>query len=382
MSLDFLDTTLDTFKSRSRYVIDGIVIYHNKKYPVNTNKNPKHAFAYKKNYSVSTEVVDVVWDTTRYGVYKPRVQIKEVVINGSHINFASGFNAKYISDNKIGPGTKVSVTLSGEVIPFITNVIKSTTAKMPEEEYEWNKTEVDIVVKKQTDGMVAKLLENFVKTLKMKSVSLKTVEKITAAGYTTIPELLALTAEDFEDIGFGPKQSVNIYNAIHKIVDGEIEVEKLMAASNIFGFGYAVRKFTMITKARPDVFSMADDEDLREEILEVEGIGEETVDQFVKNLPRFMTFLEENPIFNVEFPRVPSESDSEDEGDGEFKDQKVVFSGFRDEDLKNRIESGGGEVVNTVSGKTTMLIVKENNGSSKIKKAEKLGVTIKLLSEM
>ena len=60
-----------------------------------------------------------------------------------------------------------------------------------------------------------------------------------------------------------------------------------------------------------------------------------------------------------------------------YKDDIIVFSGFRDDDLKNDIEQGGGEVVNSVSKKCTMLIVKDlSGGTSKVEKAKKFGVKI------
>ena len=102
-------------------------------------------------------------------------------------------------------------------------------------------------------------------------------------------------------------------------------------------------------------------------------MGPETGVQFVDNLPRFITFLRDNPIFKVVFPKKVRGSN--------YKNQKVVFSGFRDDVMKKKIIDGGGEVVNTVSGKTTLLIVKEKNSSSKIVKAEKLGVKVILKSE-
>ena len=36
---------------------------------------------------------------SKYGLLKPRVQIEEVNIGGAKINYATGFNAKFIEDN-------------------------------------------------------------------------------------------------------------------------------------------------------------------------------------------------------------------------------------------------------------------------------------------
>ena len=59
-----------------------------------------------------------------------------------------------------------------------------------------------------------------------------------------------------------------------------------------------------------------------------------------------------------------------------FQDQVIVFSGFRDGILKENIEKEGGKVSESVSKKTTLLIVKEDSSSSKIKKAKDLDILI------
>ena len=53
------------------------------------------------------------------------------------------------------------------------------------------------------------------------------------------------------------------------------------------------------------------------------------------------------------------------------------FSGFRDKNLESKIVQEGGEIVDTISKKCTILIVKElNSSSSKIVKAQKMGIKI------
>ena len=44
------------------------------------------------------KVLDVLWTASKDGFLKPRVQIEEVNIGGAKINYATGFNAKFIED--------------------------------------------------------------------------------------------------------------------------------------------------------------------------------------------------------------------------------------------------------------------------------------------
>ena len=48
------------------------------------------------------KVLDVLWSPSKDGYLKPRVQVEPVVLGGAKIEYATGFNAKFIEDNKIG----------------------------------------------------------------------------------------------------------------------------------------------------------------------------------------------------------------------------------------------------------------------------------------
>ena len=82
----------------------------------------------------------------------------------------SGFNAKFIVDKKIvGVGSIISLVRSGDVIPhYPRTVIKpSSEPMMPEVEYKWNDTEVDIIIadKKQNYTVNKKDYDTFFKTI-------------------------------------------------------------------------------------------------------------------------------------------------------------------------------------------------------------------------
>ena len=83
-------------------------------------------------------------------------------IGGTTIKYATAFNAKYVKDNNIGPGTVVAIVRSGDVIPYIVNIVKSTEAAMPKGiDYEWNDTNVDIIVEGDTQEQKIKQITHF-----------------------------------------------------------------------------------------------------------------------------------------------------------------------------------------------------------------------------
>lgn len=92
----------------------------------------KDEVAYKAQTETAVvEVKDVVWNHTRTGRYVPTVIYDEVNISGAKCSRATGHNAKYIKENNIGIGTKIEIVRSGEVIPWISDIIESTECNLP-----------------------------------------------------------------------------------------------------------------------------------------------------------------------------------------------------------------------------------------------------------
>ena len=89
---------------------------------------------------VDVIVSDIEWNISKDKYIKPIVKFNEIELNGVKIKQATGFNADYIVKNIIGVGSKITIIRSGDVIPYIKNVITpSTNGKplMPLLPYEW-----------------------------------------------------------------------------------------------------------------------------------------------------------------------------------------------------------------------------------------------------
>jgi len=91
-----------------------------------------------------TEVVDVEWSLTKTKYLVPRIKVQQVHLSGANIQYATGFNAKFILDNQIGAGAIVRIMRSGEVIPYIQDIVKPADVVLPAtcpccgEELVWN----------------------------------------------------------------------------------------------------------------------------------------------------------------------------------------------------------------------------------------------------
>ena len=153
---NILSKLLEKRKKKSLYDIDGLIITNNQKNERNTSGNPKYAFAFKDTSLLESKIVDVIkveWNISKDDLLKPRIKIKPVNLAGVEINYVTGFNGKYINDNNIGKGSKLEIIRSGDVIPHIKKVIKSTEADMPNVKYKWTETKVDIIVDEDSDDI-------------------------------------------------------------------------------------------------------------------------------------------------------------------------------------------------------------------------------------
>lgn len=130
---DNLSKTLKQFREESEYEIDGVVIevdsveLRKKINPTKDTLNPEYARKFKvaadDNSAIAT-VKRVEWNISKHGYLKPRVVIEPINLVGVTIQHATGFNAKFIAENGIGPGAKITITRSGDVIPLILNVVE------------------------------------------------------------------------------------------------------------------------------------------------------------------------------------------------------------------------------------------------------------------
>lgn len=78
-----------------------------------------------------TEIIDIEWNMGKTKVAVPRIILKPIELSGTTVQACSGYNAQYIKENNLGTGSIVEVRKSGEIIPQIIKIHKSTEAKIP-----------------------------------------------------------------------------------------------------------------------------------------------------------------------------------------------------------------------------------------------------------
>jgi DNA ligase (NAD+) len=381
ISNNYLLNTLSLFKKNSKYEIDGIIITHNNIYK-REKSNPKHSIAFKSNDEGKVTVVkNVKWEVSKYNILIPRIHFNKIIIKSS-IEYCSGFSAKYIFNNCIGPGTKIRVILSGDVIPFICDIIEPTYPQMPSINYKWNERHIHIYSLEDTknnDSLNKKKIHHFIKTINIENVSVGLINKLYDNGYNSLKKILTINITQLLNCN-GIKETLanKIYNSIHNIIEKPLYLGLLMAGSLKFNSGIGIKKIDKILEKYPDILTKHYTVD---NLNMIEGLQTKTTQQFLENLEHFKIFLEEIDFINY----YSKNSNSSKHINPFIKDKKFVLTGFRDSKIMGYIGYNNGIIQNNVNSKTDYLIIKNKETlstlSTKIENAKKLKIKIITIDE-
>ena len=358
-----------------KYEIDGIIVADDHVYP-RTSGNPEHTFAFKmvlSDQKAEAKVVDVLWEPSKDGLLKPRVRIEPIHLGGVTITYATGYNAKFIEDNKIGVGAIIELIRSGDVIPKIMRVIvPATVPKMPTEAYTWNATHVDILIDDAGNNRTVqeKNIVAFFTELEVDGLKAGNIKKIMDAGFDTVPKILAMTKTDFEKCGF--KSTAEKYAAnIQKQMEVS-NIVQLMAASGLMGRGIGNRKIAPILDAFPDILTSDESTDTKiEKIKSVKGIEQKTAATFVENIPRFVNFLTECGLaYKLSSTALTAVSVNqtapivEEFIKSPLNGKKIVMTKVRDKEIIDQLVKYGATLEDTMKKDTFVLIVKSKDDVS------------------
>ena len=107
------------------FALDGIVIKPIVKSRENntTEHRPKDCVAIKFIPMLEeTEVTNITWNLGKTGELIPIVWVKPVVMDGRMVQKCSGHNYGYLLEKKVSIGSKIIMSLAGDIIPFLYKV--------------------------------------------------------------------------------------------------------------------------------------------------------------------------------------------------------------------------------------------------------------------
>ena len=360
-------------RTKSDYQLDGIIVTNTEEHKHNNTGNPDYAFAFKdilEDQIAITDIIDIEWNISKDAYIIPTIILKPCIISGIEIKRVTGNNAKHVISNKLGPGAKVKIIRSGDVIPKIIDVIKPGNVKLPPGDWTWSSTKVDIILSSLTNSdVIKKNLYYFFSTLKTKGLGEKIIDKLYTAGLDTIPKIYALTESTLKSLnidGFKEKTISNLLSSIKK--SSTVTLAELMHASNKLRHGFGIERIKLILDNFPDIMNINVSID---DIKNIDSFDTKTASLFVSNLPEFITFYNSiKKYITIKTTKVKK---------GKLNSIVFVFSSFRDKELQNEIELNGGKVTSSVSKNTNYVIIKDtksNINTGKVKTAKELGIKI------
>jgi DNA ligase (NAD+) len=373
-----LNEIIKLMRLDSEYEIDGIVCEYSdsskrKSLGIHsTSCNPKYAFKWKtraEDNIAQVKVEYVEWNISKHKYLKPTVIIEPIDLCGITISRCSGFNAKFIKDNNIGPGAIISITRAGDVIPDILEVIKSAdTWDAPDDfEWEWNETGVDAVSKFDNDDVRLLQLKHFFNQLDIDNVQEATLKTLMSNGFSEIIHIISMSEEEWEHL-IG-KNGIKAYNSLHSKLN-DIYLWELLGAWPYFGRGFGKRRAKAIVDALGQKCLSASLQD----IIKIEGFQEKTANVFVNGLSNFLSFY--NILLDNSMIQLKQEKQI-DNIDGSLSGEKFVFTGFRNAEFEVKIVELGGEVQSGIKKDTTVLVMKDpSKTSNKTKAALEQGIKI------
>jgi len=356
-----------------------------------TAKAPRAFVAYKFSAEqAQSRLVSVEWNVGRTGVVSPVANLEPVRLAGTTVKRATLHNADQIARLDIRTGDAVILEKGGEIIPKVVRVVtgmRSGTetpidipARCPSCGSELSRSEDEVAIRcidaacpaqareriqhfasrhaMDIDGLGEKVVNRLVDAgLVSDAADLYRLETCALAGLDRMAELSAANLVAAIDASRSQSLARFLFALGIRYV-GETATRDLAAA---FGTLDAVLEAT------------------REQLADVEGIGDKVADAIVAHWarPENRRFVERLRAAGVEPPPDTTAAERDAHRDEAFDGRTFVLTGELESltriQAKDEIEKRGGKVTGSVSKKTDVVVVGANPGS-KFEKAQRLGI--------
>ncbi|RUM71901.1 MAG: DNA ligase (NAD(+)) LigA [Sulfurovum sp.] len=346
-----------------------------------TVKYPRWMVAYKfPAVEKQTRIKDVILQVGRTGVITPVAVLEPVNIEGAVIERATLNNFDYIEKLDVRIGDMVTLIRSGDVIPKIIKVLKEfrTGKEKPIERPTHcpvcgsEVLDEGALIKCQNLSCPARVVNAIIyyaskSCMNIDGLGEKIVEQLYEAGLVKeIEDLYHLKLEDLLKLeGFKEKKAKKLLEAIE--ASKGRECWRFVNGLGIEHIG------EVASKKICEKFGLNFLDATKEELLEIDGFGEEMAESFLE----FMRVNREKVERLMEIVK-PTEPKEERTVDSAFTGKTVVLTGTMKEPrakIKELLEHLGAHVTNSVSKKTDFVIYGEDPGS-KYDKAKTLGVPL------
>ena len=396
VTADTLDEAMDYFADaveKNIFPSDGLVaLYDDIAYGESlgsTTKFPRNAFAFKWADEIrETTLRSIEWSPSRTGLINPIAVFDPVELEGTTVSRASVHNVSILKELELGIGDTLQVYKANMIIPQIAeNLTRSRNLQIPDTCPACG-SEAKIIKENEVEALyctnpdcAAKKIKAFTlfvsrDAMNIDGLSEATLEKFIARGFIhtfgDIFEISRYKDEIMEMEGFGQKSFDNLMESLENA--RKTTLAKVIYSLGIANIGLANAK--VICRHFDNSLDAIRKADL-EEVSAIDGIGP----VIARNLVNYFHEEENNQKLDYLMQHLHIQQE-EIKSQQIFAGMNFVITGSLNHfsnrnEAKNLIESLGGKVTGSVTGKTTYLINNDTaSNSSKNKKARELGIPI------
>ena len=355
-----------------------------------TAKAPKWAVAYKfKAEQALTRLESVDFQVGRTGAITPVANLDPVQLAGTTVRRATLHNAEQMALLDIRPGDMVYVEKGGEIIPKITGVdFSQRPADSKPFEYITVCPECGTPLVRyegeakhycpNQSGCRPQIVGRIIHFIRRKAMDIEglgeeTVELLFENGLLhDVSDLYDLRPEQLAPLPrLGEKSAENIIQSIRNSLG--VPFERVLFALGIRFVGETTAKYLAAHFGSLDAVMHA----TREELVEADEVGGKIADAIIDY---FADDENLRIIRRLRAAGVKTRAEARELTSERLKGRSFVisgkFTGHSRDELKEIIESHGGKNLAAVSANVDYIVAGENMGPAKLKKAEKLGITI------
>jgi DNA ligase (NAD+) len=384
---------LEKMREKLPYEIDGVVYKVNdlklQKKLGDVSRAPRWAIAHKfAAHEETTEILDVEFQVGRTGALTPVARLKPVFVGGVTVSNATLHNMDEIKRKNIRIGDTVIVRRAGDVIPEVASVVLANRPKHTKEIILPKHCPVchsDIVqdpseaIARCSGGLFCKAqrketIKHFASKAAMNIEGLgdKLAEQLVNAKLVdNVADIYELTAQKLISLErMGKKSADNIINAIEK--SKTTTLAKFLFALGIREVGISTARELANHFGKLDKLMLANESELQQ-IPDIGPVASLFIITFFKQKHN-RELIEKLIKLGVHWP----------EGEVKIKNLPLLNKTFvitgtlvamSREEAREKLEALGAKVSNSVSSKTSYVIVGSDPGS-KYAKAKELGVEI------
>ncbi|MCE3287427.1 MAG: ligase, NAD-dependent [Gaiellaceae bacterium] len=373
------------------YEIDGIVVkvdsFDQQRRLGSLHGRPRFARAFKwAPTSAVTRLVRIHVRVGRTGVLNPLAELEPVHVGGVTVSSATLHNEDDIRRKDIRVGDLVIVQRAGDVIPQVVGPAGEHEPgtkpwRMPKRcplcKTEVVRPEGEVMHRCPNRACPSRGLETLYHwvggALDIENVGGSTIKKLWDEGIVrSLPDLYRLPAERLTEVeGYAELSATRAFESIQR--SKEQPFSRVLFGLNIPKVGWVIARSLALHFRTADALADA----TLEQLEEVEGIGPERAELIAEWFadPENRALVEELRELGLQLSLAEDERPPEGRLTGSQYVITGTLEGWTREEAKAALEALGAKVTDSVSKKTTGVVVGESPGS-KAQKAKKLGVAV------